>query len=72
MKKVLRGMVCLGLMGLGSLYWYHRETQVKKVHYDQVLEIKRGVPLGRSLSELQVADDLFLRFTLSLEMAERG
>ncbi len=72
MKKVLRGMVCLGLMGLGSLYWYHRETQIKKVHYDQVLEIKRGVPLGRSLSELQVADDLFFKIYLKLRDGGKG
>lgn len=72
MKKVLRGMVCLGLMGLGSLYWYHRETQVKKVHYNQVLEIKKRVPLGRSLSELQVADDLFFKVYLKLRDGGKG
>lgn len=72
MKKVLRGVIFLGLIAFGGLYWYYRETEVERIKYNQVLEIKRGVPLRRSLSSLHVADKLFFKIYLKLRDGGKG
>ena len=67
MKKFIGGMLLLSLLGaVGSYGWYEREINEPK-EYDRILEIKAGVPLKASLSQLKEYENpafkIYLKFS---------
>lgn len=72
MKKLLGGIIFLGLVAFGGLYWYYKETEINTKHYNQVLEIKNGVPLRRSLASLEISEDIFFKVFLKLRDGGKG
>lgn len=72
MRKILYMVILLGVIASGGIYWYHSNTVTKKTDYNQILEVKRGEPLMRSLSTLDVADELYFRIYLKMRNGGRG
>ena len=72
MKRLLGSLIFLGLFAFGGLYWYYKETEINKLNYNQVLEIKSGVPLRRSLSSLEISEDIFFKVFLKFKDGGKG
>ena len=72
MRKVLGGIFLLGMIAIGGIYWYYKETGIKKTHYNQILEIKREVSLKESLSSLERSDEFFFKAYLKMRDGGRG